>query len=432
MAVGGASQHRVGLAETRSLFRNRRLRRLWSAQFSALSVTYGLALAGAVLVGEQTASSAQVGLVILSAILPAFLASLVAGAVVDRWGRVPVIMVSHSARALVALGFWICTSQLSPDLAPGTIYATNLFLAVFAQFAMTAELSLLPDQVDQEHLLSANSITQLNILCAEGLGVVVLVPVVIRLAGVPAMGLLAAGLCALAVLLMAAIPRERHLACQATVSQPNFGVIWGDLRAGWRAIGQDHVLRLVTVQATVAAAVLLVLLTLTPSLATRFLGLGAEDAPLVALPAGIGFLLGALVLGRWDGSWSRPAWISAGLAALGFALLLLAALGDEGRPATTWLILVLVSALGFALALVIIPARTVLQERPPPPMRGRVIAAQLALSHAVAVFPLILGGALADRLGVQAVMGLLALPVFGAGAFGMHQIRSRSHLPAKG
>jgi MFS family permease len=178
--------------------------------------------------------------------------------------------------------------------------------------------------------------------------------------------------------------------------------------------------------------VVLVLLTLAPGLATRYLGLGAEDAPLVALPAGVGFLVGAFVLGRWNGSMSRPAWISAGLTGLGLALVLMAALVEEGGPQTTWLILVLVLAIGFALALVIVPARTVLQERPSPPMRGRVIAAQLALSHVVSVFPLLLGGALADSLGIQPVMGLLVVPVLGAGAFGMYHIRSRTKLPAKG
>ena len=80
--------------------------------------------------------------------------------------------------------------------------------------------------------------------------------------------------------------------------------------------------------------------------------------------------------------------------------------------------------MGLALALVIIPARTVLQERPPAAMRGRVIAAQLALGNAAAVIPLLIGGTLADSLGIQPVMGLLGLLAVGGGVVGLRCARS--------
>jgi MFS family permease len=81
--------------------------------------------------------------------------------------------------------------------------------------------------------------------------------------------------------------------------------------------------------------------------------------------------------------------------------------------------LIPVLGVGLALGLVIIPARTVLQERPPAAMRGRVIATQLALGNAAAVIPLLIGGNLADRLGVRPVMGLLSLLALGLGLVGL-------------
>jgi hypothetical protein len=56
-------------------------------------------------------------------------------------------------------------------------------------------------------------------------------------------------------------------------------------------------------------------------------------------------------------------------------------------------------------------------------MRGRVIAAQLALANAVAVLPLLLGGSLADQVGIRPVMSLLGLLALGAGAIGFRQVR---------
>ena len=84
----------------------------------------------------------------------------------------------------------------------------------------------------------------------------------------------------------------------------------------------------------------------------------------------------------------------------------------------------LIVGVGLSLAAVIVPSRTVLQERPPAEMRGRVVAAQLALGNAAAVLPLLLGGALADWLGIQPVIGLLGLAAFSAGALGLHYARS--------
>jgi MFS family permease len=81
--------------------------------------------------------------------------------------------------------------------------------------------------------------------------------------------------------------------------------------------------------------------------------------------------------------------------------------------------------MGVMLALVIITARVVLQEHPPAEMRGRVIAAQLAMANAVAVLPLLLGGSLADQIGIRPVMGLLGLLAIAAGVVGLRQAHDR-------
>jgi predicted MFS family arabinose efflux permease len=387
-----------------------------------VTVAYGLTLAGAVLVEKQTSSSAQIGLLLLSAVLPAFLASLVAGAVVDRWGKVPVLMASYSARALVALGFWFGTAVLPPGQARTVVYATNMLGAIFAQFAISAELSLLPDLVSRRHLMSANSLLQFSILLAEGLGVVVLSPLVIKLAGIPAVGTVGAGLSVLGLVLVAALPRDQLPARDTVGGATVWAGLGREFRAGWRTIAQDRVLRLVTAQATLAAALVLVLLSLVPGLAARHLGLRVEDVPLLGLPAGLGFLLGALVMSRLESRLSRLGWIATGLVCLGFAMGLLAALSGDRGLGGLWLILPVTLGLGLALALVVVPSRTVLQERPPPALRARVIAAQLALSHAASIVPLLLGGTLADHLGIQPVMALLGVSAAAAGFIGLNQV----------
>ena len=183
-------------------------------------------------------------------------------------------------------------------------------------------------------------------------------------------------------------------------------------------------MRLVVLQATLAAALLLVLLSLVPGLASRHLGLSVEEVPFLILPGGVGFALGAFLMKRWERRLSRQGWIAGGLAIMGLNIGLLAVSISDDRWMHFLLSQALILGVGLALALVIIPARTVLEERPPAHMRGRVIAAQLALGNAAAIIPLLLGGTLADQLGMQPVLGVLGLLALGAGAAGLHHMRS--------
>jgi MFS family permease len=411
----------LGKANATATLRNRSFRRLWLAQFSTVAVIYSLSLSGAALVEEQTQSSTQIGLVILSSILPAFLGSLVSGAVVDRFGRRRVLLASHATRGIVSLGFWAGTLFLPPSLALVTVYLVNVAAATFTQFATPAELAMLPDLVGKTHLVSANALFQISMLAAEGLGIIVLSPVLIKVFGPPSVGLVGAALCLLGVLLVLLLPRDRSPAKQPSSGRSVWRDLLADFQAGWLTISQDRLLRLVAIQATLAAAMLLVLLSLLPGLLSRHLGLGVEDAPLLILPGGLGFVLGSILLGRWGNRLSRPATIAVGLIGLGASIGLLSV--ASGQPGRLWFILPLILGMGVMLALVIISARVVLQEHPPAEMRGRVIAAQLAMANAVAVLPLLLGGSLADQIGIRPVMGLLGLLAIGAGVVGLRQAR---------
>jgi MFS family permease len=391
------------------------------AQFLALSATYGLGLAGAVFVEEQTQSTAQTSLVIISAIVPAFLGSLVAGPVVDRWGRKRTLVASLVARALAALAFWAGLLLLPPGPAIIMVYAATVSGTAFTQFATPSELSMLPDLVKHENLVPANALLQLSGLAAEGLGIVILSPLLIKLSGPPAVGLMSTIFCVFAFLLVTGLPRDT-----ASSEQPEgTGSLWRDLRddfqTGLQTITQDRLLRLVAIQATVAATLLLVLLSLVPGLVSRHLGIASENMPYVLLPGGLGFVLGAVILSRSEATLSKPAWIATGLTGFGVSVALLALVSEQGR---LWLVLPLILGLGVGLALVIITARVVLQERPPAEVRGRVIAAQLALANAAALLPLVLGGSLADRLGIRPVMGIVGLLALCSGIIVVFQARA--------
>jgi predicted MFS family arabinose efflux permease len=407
------------MPEVRSLLENLSFRRLWAAQFSTVAVVYGLNLAGVALVERWTQSSAQTGLVILSSILPAFVGSLVAGAVVDRFGQVRALMGSHLSRGLVMLVFWAGALLLPSGVALVGIYLVNALTALLAQFAAPAEMALLPDIAGRERLMAANTLFQLSYLAAEGVGIVALGPLVIKLFGAPAVGLLGALLCALAFLLVTPLLSARGAEEVSLKKWPGWASFGADLKAGWRVIVRDRLLRLVTVQMTVAGALLLVLLSLVPGLVSRQLGMSAEDAPILMLPGGIGFVLGAALVTRWQDRLNRQRWIAVGLIGVGLSVALLSWL--IGGGARLPIFVALTTGIGLTLAWVIIPARTVLQGRPQAEVRGRVVSAQLALGNVAAALPLLMGGALADRWGIRPVMGALGLLAVGAGIAGLNR-----------
>ena len=295
-----------GTSGAQPLLGNRPFLRLWAAQFTSIAAVYAVTLAGITLVEELTHSTALNAVTLVSAILPAFLGSLVSGAVVDRMGRVRVLIASQVAWALSALAFWAATGLLSPTWAILAVFVTNTTMALVTQFAMSAEYALLPDYVGPVQLLQANTLFQISLVAGEGVGIFLLAPLLIKASGIAAVGLAAVILCLLALALVAKLPREKTRSRQSSGEGWDWAALAADLRAGWRAIARDRVLGLVTIQATVAAALLLILIALLPGLASRQLGVGAENVPFLLLPGGLGFVLGMVAVNGWGGS-AEPA-----------------------------------------------------------------------------------------------------------------------------
>ena len=403
-----------------SVLKNEDFRRLCAAQFTSLTATYAIYFASMALVEEVTRSSAQMGLMIFSSTLPGLLFGLLAGVVVDRRERVGVLVTSNVLRGLVALGFLGAVHFLPPTSLLLAIYLCNFALSALVQFVAAAEGATLPRLVGEERLMAANSLFNLSSLGAQGAGLVVLAPVLIKLAGVEAVALISSILLAGAAGLVAWLPREEI--AQGSREVRTLAKLWGDLREGWRFIAADRLVSLATLQLTLTSTVALVLSTLVPGFVARILGLRVEDVAYMIIPTGVGFGLGLALVGLRGRLLSKSGWINAGLMTLGLALASMTRL--TGLGGLSWLPFLGISfALGLGFAWVTIPAKTLLQERPPAPMRGRVISTQLVLGNAANTLPLPLAGGLADLIGIRKVLLILACVTLGAAAASVHRTR---------
>src|SRR5581483_7930719 len=163
-----------------------------------------------------------------------------------------------------------------------------------------------------------------------------------------------------------------------------------------------------------------------PGYAARVLGMASEDAVLVFSPAGVGIVVASLFVVRFGPRIPRFLLPLAGMVFMGAGLLGLGALGLGGgtRVADTtiqlggiqfsalWLIGIVSPLAGVGLALVLIPAQTVIQELATDEIRGRVLTVQLTLANALSIPLLVIAGGLADLFGIPQIVIALGVILF--------------------
>jgi MFS family permease len=181
---------------------------------------------------------------------------------------------------------------------------------------------------------------------------------------------------------------------------------------------------LAVIQMVLAATSVLAVSTLAPGFANRILGKHVADVAYAALPAGLGFVGGLMFISSRHGlRMSRQAWSALGLTLFGAGLLGFSLLTMLKGLHLLGLALA-VAVAGFGFALTMIPARTILQERPAPYMRGRVISTQIVLANAASTLPMPATGGLADIWGIQQVLITIAVIVLVMAGLSVYMVRT--------
>jgi MFS family permease len=406
------------------IWRNRPFVLLWVAQAISQTAQNAIWYGMMVLVQTRSHSSTQMSLAIMTLIVPSVLFGIVAGAYVDRWDKRAVLIGTNALRAIVTLGYMAFT-----ELLP-LVYVTNFLFSTIGQFFAPAEAALIPTIVPRRRLIQANSLFHLTFTASQLVGIVLMGPLVVNLAGVDGLFGLVAVLIGLCAVLVWPLPRGLG-APRQDVDNPlgggSFAGLWADIREVGGYIQSDRVVRLAVAHWTLGAALGLVIAMLAPAFAESMLGVRPEDSVFVLAPAGVGMFLGTALLSRFGNNLDKHHLIEAGLIIVAAVLMVLAVLrpvadlltgsGPVGLdapadPAGSWLVGIvmlagLIAGLGFVA--IIVASQTIIQERVPVAVRGRVFAVQLMLSNVVTILPLVFMGGLADLIGVGRTLVLLAV-----------------------
>lgn len=412
-------------AAPRRLLANSCVRGLCLSQFTALVGNFALYFASMALVEEITHSSTQVGLMIFSSTLPGFIFGLIAGPYVDRHDRIAVIKWGCILRVPIGIAFALAM-YFAPHTRPllWVIYVCNFLLSALAQFVISAEASSIPRYVTAEQLMGANSLFNLSSVVSQGIGVILIAPILLKLGGAWLVGIVSTVLYILSWAAIAGLPRSSSEfdPTKSTVKNGFLSTL-ADLKQGWAYIASDRFVWLAVIQMVLAATAVLAVSTLAPGFANRILGKHVADVAYAALPAGLGFVSGLMFISSRHGlRMSRQAWSALGLTLFGTGLLgfsLLTML--KGLHVFSLSLAVIVAGFGFALTM--IPARTILQERPAPYMRGRVISTQIVLANAASTLPMPAAGGLADLWGIQQVLLTIAAIILGTAGLSVLMVR---------
>lgn len=389
-------------------WRNAAFMRLWLAQ--AISQTaqnisnFGLL----VLVASREQSSTHVSLAVLTVVLPSVALGLVAGAMVDRGDKRTVLIWTNVTRAVVVLGFVVFADNV------WLVFSVNLLFSIISQFFTPAEAAAIPTLVRREGLLQANSLFNLTFVAAQGVGFVLGGPLLLGLFGLDGLFWTVAISLAGCGLLLWPLPSMRVIA-------PNSAerVLWSDVLEVIAYLRADGQTLLASLQWTLAGTLLLVFATLGPALAAEYFGLSPEWTVFVLAPAGLGAVAGSLIVNRLDKRLAGPTMIAWSLFALGVAVTAIGVVPALDSVPLMTVVGVLAGVAGIAFVGVVVPAQTIVQERAEPGLRARVFAAQLLLSNAASVVPLLLAGQAADAIGLQSTLVGIGTLVISAAALSL-------------
>lgn len=406
-----------------AVIKNRNFFTLWMAQILSQTAQNGVHFVQIVLIETLTGSTMHMAVMILSFSLPAVVLSSVAGIAVDRLSNKLVMLGSNAVRVLTVATYVVVLDRLGGWSLLMVIYTVTFISSAIGQFFAPAEATTIPLLVGEERLLTANALFNLTLVGTQVMGLVIVAPLTVKVLGIKgAFGTVAAMYLAASILL-SRIPRDKpRLVAEAGVSM--LRTMWEELREGWRYVASKRSIIVALSQLTMTTTLLMMMAMVAPGYATRVMGMLPEDAFFVFAPAGVGMLANTFLVGRFGYRFRRELMSTVGFSAMVLTLL---GFGLAGFDLPIWQtidklpsIMLLSLSLGAEISLVVIPAETLLQEKSPPQLRGRVIAVYFLLANVVAIPIMLFVGTLADQVGIPwVVMGvaLLLMVIAGATAF---------------
>ncbi len=421
----------------RSVLKNRSFLLLWLAQLLSLIVFNAANYGVIALVTEVTHSTVMVGFAIVSFTLPAVPFSLLAGVYVDYLDKRLVLWVCNAARA-ASTGLIVLALLLNPNTVI-PLYFLAFAISLITQFFLPAEASAIPLLVDKNSLVPALSLFNITQTIAQAVGFLVVGGLItslfqpfqlslgfikVQVLSFDILFTIVAIVYIICTFLILAIPA--HALQQEQSDEPvllrslgkqTWKIIRHDVGETWAYIRGDRKLMLALLRVTFFSILLLVIGELVGPFVVIVLHQPIQEMPLILAPAGVGLVLGGLIMPYLTRLLGLSRSITLGSLCTAACLILIPLSryiwSQLALPAASILFLVgaITFVMGIALDMVNIPAQTVMQEHAPEEERGRVFSFQFMFFNAGSIPVLLFAGLIADTLGIETVILLLAAAI---------------------
>ncbi|MEJ5294513.1 MAG: MFS transporter [Fimbriimonadales bacterium] len=386
--------------------RSPQFRRYWLGAFFSFVGSWIQNVAQSWLVYELTRSEFLLGLVGFVQGLPMLFLAPIGGAISDRWNRRTILLITQSLFALSALTLALLTftGWVRYEFILGLVLLNGLVLSV----DLPTRQSLVGHLVPREDLGNGIALNAAAFHTARILGPAI-GGLLLEWFG-PAPCFLINGLSFSAILLALWTIR-----LQNSHEKPHATRLWDSLREGVQFVTGRRGLLMLWLNVMVLSAFGLSYLVLLPVFADKVFGIGKAGLGQLYTAAGIGSLMGLLLVARLSGEVPKG-WLVL-VAANGFAWCVM---GFAHAP-NAWVAKGLLMLAGMFGVMQLVSTNTALQTSAPDSLRGRVVALHSWAINGPAPFASLLIGQLAQMWGaslavtvsvsVCAVFGLVLLTV---------------------
>lgn len=384
------------------VLRNANFRALWISStagiFGTSVASVALPLIAAV---ELDASDFAVAALSGVGFLPWLLFGLPIGALVDRYRRKPVVAAALALRIIVLMSlpvaFWM------DRLTVVQLFVVSFLSGLAAVFCMLAESALLPRAVPREELVAGNGLMTGSAASADAVG---------RGLGGWLTGIWGASnsLLLQVAASAASLTAVATLKVTETATAPRAGHrMFRDMGEGLRYSFSTAPLRTILLAGALWNLGGAIVVSLMVILVVRTLGESGAVLGFLTASTALGGTLGGLTVKRATRRWgSGTVWRCSLIpAVLGYSSLLLMTPGWGLAPGFAGLFLA-----GYAIAMNVVVATSFRQRVCPPNMLGRLGSASRMVTWGMLAVAGVIGGALADPLGVRgAILAGLAIAV---------------------
>ena len=376
------------------------MRRLWYAQIISV---FGDFLALFAVIGVLTfklhATPQQVTGVSIAYMLPIAVLGVIAGVFVDRWPLKPTMVSSDSLRAALVLLLLFAHQTWH-------FYAILAAISVVSSFFGPAQGVAIRSAVPLHGLRSANALMQQVMFGMRIIGPAIAAWLVATFG---------ARVCYLAdatsfvgsALLIASVPFVAHSKpTPAAPAQPTeqsaLTRIWTDMKQGINFIFHHAGLLFVILAMASAMFVVGCFGPLIAVYVRDSLHASANVFGIASALIGAGMLIGINALNALAKNVKNTVLVYAGLSGIALGLLFLTVFTH------VWSTMLGDFIIGVAIAGIIIPAQTMMQQETPPALMGRVGSTMMSLIFGAQILGLILSGILANQIGVRYVFAVCA------------------------